>query len=393
MTAATGDGRCFVNRAWLKAVCPSFFRVKISCIILQRATNELQFSFHLPNAKMDVCSFVQFNHKGRTPFLIGLLVGFTICNFVYFPTYFPTYLGERKPRPPSYANMSKRRTQQLELSATSVPGTVVGPTNPPGPVHPTPFNITDPLIGYVNVLKDKAPFKRYCSVCALVSTSGQVLNYTAGEEIDQAECVIRMNHAPVDGFEKHVGTRTTVRVATHTNFEEAWREITNLISTENRSSLIVWGPDRTMRTNGTGKTYNYLLSLAKLSTDVEIYMLTPERMTYSHKLFDNETSLPSRSGTEIWLSTGWFTMVLATEMCNRIKVYGMSNGDNCRDPNAYPAAYHYYDKGRGKECDEYNRMEKLKKATHRFFAEKKVFERWSKFHNITFHFPTWTPKA
>ncbi|KAI8502795.1 St6galnac4p [Branchiostoma belcheri] len=367
---------------------------------------------------MDVCSFVQFNHKGRTPFLIGLVVGFTICNFVYFPTYFPTYLGERKPRPPSYANMSKRRTQQVELSATSVPGTVAGLTNPPGPVHPTPFNITDPLSGYVNVLKDKDPFKRHCSVCALVSTSGHVLNYTAGEEIDQAECVIRMNHAPVDGFEKHVGTRTTVRVATHTNFEEAWREITHIISTENRSSLIVWGPDRTMRTDGKGETYNYLLNLTKASTDVEFYMLTPERMRYSHKLFDNETALPgyrpdrgsdrptaahprkhafqckmSQNRREIWLSTGWFTMVLATEMCNRIKVYGMSNGDNCRDPKAYPAVYHYYDKGRGKECDEYNRMEKLKKQTHRFFAEKKVFGRWSKYHNITFHFPTWTPKA
>ncbi|KAI8491709.1 St6galnac4p [Branchiostoma belcheri] len=367
---------------------------------------------------MDACSSVQFNHKGRTPFLIGLVVGFTICNFVYFPTYFPTYLGERKPRPPSYANMSKRRTQQLELSANSVTDTVAGPTNLPGPVHPTPFNITDPLSGYVNVLKDKDPFKRYCSVCALVSTSGHVLNYTAGEEIDQAECVIRMNHAPVSGFEKHVGTRTTVRVATHTNFEEAWREITHIISTENRSSLIVWGPDRTMRTDGKGETYNYLLNLTKASTDVEFYMLTPERMTYSHKLFDNETGLPgyrpdrgsdrptaahprkhafqckmSQNRREIWLSTGWFTMVLATEMCDRIKVYGMSNGDNCRDPNAYPAAYHYYDKGRGKECDEYNRMEKLKKQTHRFFAEKRVFGRWSKYHNITFHFPTWTPKA
>ncbi|KAI8502796.1 St6galnac4p [Branchiostoma belcheri] len=327
---------------------------------------------------MDVCSLVKINHKNRTPFLIGLVVGFTICNFVYFPTYFPTtYLGERKPRPPSYATM-------YNIIA-----------DPAKPLEP--FNITDPLSGYVNVLKDKDPFKRHCSVCALVSTSGQVLNYMAGEEIDQAECVIRMNHAPVDGFEKHVGTRTTVRVATHKNFEEAWREITHIISTENLSKVFVWGPDRTMRTDGKGKTYNYLLSLAKASTDVEFYMLTPERMRYSHKLFDNETGLPRRPESDIYLSTGWFTMVLATEMCDRIKVYGMSNGDNCRDPNAYPAAYHYFRhfldfQGRRKECDEYNRMENLKTGAHRFFAEKKVFGRWSKFHNITFHSPTWTPE-
>ncbi|XP_066280269.1 alpha-N-acetyl-neuraminyl-2,3-beta-galactosyl-1,3-N-acetyl-galactosaminide alpha-2,6-sialyltransferase-like [Branchiostoma lanceolatum] len=332
-------------------------------------------------------------NKGKTTLLSGLVLGFTLCHFVY--TYW--YLGDLKPQPlcrPAPSGGLSPRTE----AQTNIPNTTDGPTAPPGPVHPAPFNVTNPLSGYVNVLKDREALRLHCGVCALVSTSGHVLNHTAGAEIDQAECVIRMNHSPVNGFEKHVGKRTTVRIVTHSSFEFAFKEITQIISKENRSKLVVWGPDDAMRTNGKGKTYNHLFNLTKVSKDVEFYMLSPERMLYSHKLFDNETGLQRRvKGGLLWLSTGWFTMILATEMCDQVKVYGMSNGENCRDPNAYPAAYHYFDSDNityaEKECDEYNRMEKREKDAHRFFIEKTVFERWSKYHKITFHFPSWKRKG
>ncbi|XP_078620721.1 alpha-N-acetyl-neuraminyl-2,3-beta-galactosyl-1,3-N-acetyl-galactosaminide alpha-2,6-sialyltransferase-like [Branchiostoma floridae x Branchiostoma japonicum] len=330
--------------------------------------------------------------KGKRPLVIGLVVGFTLCNFVYFPTYF--YLGELRTQPLCHAELIKRLSQPTEVP-TPIPNTTAGPTRPPGPVHPAPFNVTNPLSGYVNVLKGREALALHCKVCALVSTSGHVLNYTAGQEIDQTDCVIRMNNSPVNGFTKHVGTRTTVRVVTHSSFVYAFNEITNITLNEKRSKVVVWGPDDTMRTDGTGKTYNHLFKMANDSKDVEFYMLTPGRMHYSHQLFDKETGLKRDSRHEIFLSTGWFTMILATEMCDHVKVYGMSSVDSCRDPKVYPAAYHYFQAEKikyKKECDEYNWMEKQMRSVHHFFAEKRVFERWSKYNKITFHCPSWKPK-
>lgn len=40
--------------------------------------------------------------------------------------------------------------------------------------------------------------------------------------------------------------------------------------------------------------------------------------------------LLSRKSSNSWLSTGWFTMAIALELCDRINVYGMVPPDFCR---------------------------------------------------------------
>ena len=45
--------------------------------------------------------------------------------------------------------------------------------------------------------------------CAVVSNSGRLLKYENGEEIDKAQAVFRINYPPTEGYEKHVGSRTT----------------------------------------------------------------------------------------------------------------------------------------------------------------------------------------
>ena len=52
---------------------------------------------------------------------------------------------------------------------------------------------------------------RYRS-CAVVGSSGHLLAAARGAEIDAHEAVFRFNTAPVRGFERHVGRRTTLRV-------------------------------------------------------------------------------------------------------------------------------------------------------------------------------------
>ncbi|KAL1526013.1 hypothetical protein AB1Y20_020837 [Prymnesium parvum] len=53
---------------------------------------------------------------------------------------------------------------------------------------------------------------RRFETCAVVGSSPEILLYADGAAIDEQEAVFRANLAPVEGFEKHVGSRTTVRV-------------------------------------------------------------------------------------------------------------------------------------------------------------------------------------
>lgn len=51
--------------------------------------------------------------------------------------------------------------------------------------------------------------------CAVVSNSGELLAKEAGEAIDGHDAVIRINLPPVAGYERHVGSRTTLDLCNH----------------------------------------------------------------------------------------------------------------------------------------------------------------------------------
>ena len=50
-----------------------------------------------------------------------------------------------------------------------------------------------------------------------MSSSGHLFASGAGAEINAHDCVLRMNLAPIKGFEKDVGNKTTVRLKTNYN--------------------------------------------------------------------------------------------------------------------------------------------------------------------------------
>lgn len=54
--------------------------------------------------------------------------------------------------------------------------------------------------------------------CAVVGSSGHMLKFQNGREIDAHEMVFRFNSAPTLGFEKHVGMKTTHRLTNTRNF-------------------------------------------------------------------------------------------------------------------------------------------------------------------------------
>ena len=93
------------------------------------------------------------------------------------------------------------------------------------------------LSGYISALNDE-PLKLSCKSCALVSSSGRVLGQKKGSEIDEADCMFRMNATPTKGFEIDVGHKTTVRVLSYFSVP-----VSLLHATQDLKFIIAWGSD------------------------------------------------------------------------------------------------------------------------------------------------------
>ncbi|XP_078459325.1 alpha-N-acetylgalactosaminide alpha-2,6-sialyltransferase 3-like [Lampetra fluviatilis] len=265
----------------------------------------------------------------------------------------------------------------------------------PGARRPLPAR---PLRGYVGVPHGE-PLRLRCGDCALVSSSGQMLGTGAGRDIDGAECVWRMNNAVLaPRYRDDVGARASVRVVSHTSVPLLARAAAAFFgngsdNTQGNATYVVWGPRRNMQRDPPGTVYRTLLALKSRFPWAQIFTLTDEQMQRCDEIFKNETG-KDRLKSGAYLSTGWFTMVLAMEVCDSIHVYGMIDDAYCSRPNARTVPYHYYDPQGRNECSEYAVHERARTGAHRFFTEKAVFGRWAKHHRIAFSHPTWpTPPA
>jgi hypothetical protein len=63
-----------------------------------------------------------------------------------------------------------------------------------------------------NDLLEKAGTGKSLGTCAVVGNSGALLDDEFGEDINKYDTVIRFNAAPTKGFEKSVGSKTTIRI-------------------------------------------------------------------------------------------------------------------------------------------------------------------------------------
>lgn len=67
-----------------------------------------------------------------------------------------------------------------------------------------------PHIQFSDFVKGKTSFK-HANSCAIVGNSGHMLDHRFGQEIDAHDCVVRFNAAPIQGFEEHVGSKSTLQ--------------------------------------------------------------------------------------------------------------------------------------------------------------------------------------
>ncbi|GCC38656.1 alpha-N-acetylgalactosaminide alpha-2,6-sialyltransferase 3 isoform X1 [Chiloscyllium punctatum] len=251
--------------------------------------------------------------------------------------------------------------------------------------HPRESPQLHDLSGYISITTLQ-PLRLHCDLCSIVSSSGQMLGQRAGSLIDRSACVWRMNNAPTAGFETDVGTRTTIRVVSHTSVPLLTQRQQHYFEEANGTIYVIWGPYRNMRQDGKGGTYNALRQIARSYPHAKIYLTTEERMNYCDKVFQQETGKDRmQSGT--YLSTGWFTLLLAMDVCQKIHIFGMINDTYCRAEGRKKVPYHYYEAGSQDECEKYAIHENALRGGHRFITEKAVFAKWAKTHNITFSHP------
>lgn len=261
-------------------------------------------------------------------------------------------------------------------------GSVVGRT---GATEKHTDDTTKVLSGYATFLNHK-PLKMNCKTCALVSSSGRILKQNKGSEIDAADCVLRMNCAPIKGFEDDVGHRTTVRVVSQFSVKNCLSYLQSNLN-DPVESFIAWGTENHFSPKSS--VHKVLLEAAEKDPKTKYYRVTEEHYWFQDVVFKNVTG-QERVKSGSWLTTGWFTFDIIKSACQRTKVYGMIPGDYCRNKNASPAPYHYWIKG-GDECGYYRAMENRIRAAHRFMSEKIVFAKWAVKHNISFHAPDWDP--
>uniref|UniRef100_A0A8C3IQ04 alpha-N-acetylneuraminyl-2,3-beta-galactosyl-1,3-N-acetylgalactosaminide6-alpha-sialyltransferase n=1 Tax=Chrysemys picta bellii TaxID=8478 RepID=A0A8C3IQ04_CHRPI len=242
--------------------------------------------------------------------------------------------------------------------------------------------------GYSRVPDGKPLVRAQCRQCALVSSSGQMLGSRLGKEIDQMECVLRMNQAPTNGYEEDVGTKSTIRVVSHTSIPLLLRNQSYFFKQSWKTIYIVWGPMRKMSREKGGLTYRILQEMKEMYPSLQIYTLTERMMAYCDEVFQVETG-KNRMKSGSFLSTGWFTMILAMELCEQIFVFGMVSDSYCREKNHPRVPYHYFEKGKLDECRMYLAHERAPRGGHRFITEKTVFSHWAKTRNIVFNHTSW----
>ncbi|XP_010770192.1 alpha-N-acetylgalactosaminide alpha-2,6-sialyltransferase 6 [Notothenia coriiceps] len=245
--------------------------------------------------------------------------------------------------------------------------------------------------GYVPFHGNKT-MSLHCGSCALVTSSSHVLGSRAGAEIDQAQCVIRMNDAPTLGFEADVGNQTSLRVVAHSSVFRVVRRPSEFLHRPDSSPVIIfWGPPNKMGKDAKGTLYRLIQRVSTTYSNMSCFSITASKMRRFDSLFHRETGR-DRQKSHSWLSTGWFTMVIAIELCDSIKVYGMVPPNHCGKfkPPAKKMPYHYYKPRGPDECVTYLQHEGARRGNHhRFITEKQVFGRWAKQYNITFSHPKW----
>ena len=178
------------------------------------------------------------------------------------------------------------------------------------------------------VLPEEDPLReRVFNRCAVVGSSGVLLNRLGGEIIDNYHMVVRFNRAPTEGFSRQVGSKTTFRIVS----------VDNLDFQEGDESVIVRGLSRDMLRD---RKWFSKLSFGKRN---RLLILSPD--------FENYVA---KSVVEFEPSEGLLGALLALQMCRQVHLYGYFIWEKYGS-----SPYHYYDTCAREEDEDLSAAEEL----------------------------------
>ena len=169
----------------------------------------------------------------------------------------------------------------------------------------------EPLFSqFAKILPKKDEIGRsFFGTCAVVGSSGIVLNYEHGGDIDDHDMVFRFNSAPTRGFEKHVGSKTTYRITNTQNwgFHEPKTEESILIHFRAKSAI-------------KGLFWN-----SKQKKPLKLYAFAPDFVEYVG------------AKGQLLATSGLYGILLALQRCHSVSIYGFQVSTQ------HGTLYHYYD--------------------------------------------------
>lgn len=214
-----------------------------------------------------------------------------------------------------------------------------------------------------------------------------------GVAIDSHECVIRINAAPLKGYERDVGNRTTMRFlswVTASAFHNTTKLHELFMPNSEPLTMILTTPLEFQ------KGFNASLKLKSAivkhmpNSNIALYVSSVKEFerVKAEYLALNPYSPPT-------LTTGYRALSFARHMCGNITAYGFPSPKWCNKPKnlAKKVQYHYYPTRKfAYECDVYKKTIELnKKYVHNYETEREVFKLWAILSDpiIKFKTPAW----
>ncbi|XP_066269131.1 alpha-2,8-sialyltransferase 8B-like [Branchiostoma lanceolatum] len=194
-----------------------------------------------------------------------------------------------------------------------------------------------------------SPLRHY-GTCALVGSSGILLNSRCGDEIDASDFVIRFNLSPQSGYTKDVGEKSSMMVLN--TVMSGWVEGSingagvarprkdSKIETANNTILFI--PKSRSTTYYLQHSRSLEQTLRKQGINVIVAMGVPTaELTRDERRRQIWEVLDKDHNDEDMPSTGLLLVEIAITLCDRVRLYGFY--PFARDQQNHVVPYHYWD--------------------------------------------------
>jgi len=201
--------------------------------------------------------------------------------------------------------------------------------------------------------------------CALVGNSGTLLSHQYGADIDDHDVVYRFNQAPVAGFKREVGARTT-----HESLNSAWLKL--LVEGKHGEGVFGQHHNWDWRSDGTAlmlfelfdpaiyasknkdgiltKELWWKSAFQKLRVqhpDRKVVVMSPKFVAWAYQLYqafeDRFESLTIGTFRGEKPMSGYYAIMFALQVCSEVDVYGFTPYQESDAGDVLAPRYHYFD--------------------------------------------------